>query len=380
MAGSEDRAGGTGLLEELPLDDLKGAVQDLALAVVERALGGVTGKLQNVTGRLTDYAENGGTGLVEAITGGSGVGSLLKPLAGAGGKLKDAGLGAVKDAGLGAVKNAGIGAVKNAGIGAVKDAGIGAVKNVAKNALSSGDAGQTGKAARVTNIIEHIDVGVPVRTAYDQWTLFEEFPSFTRKVQNVEQQSDERLKWEAKIFLSNRSWVATIDEQVPDERIVWRSEAPKGYPDGTVTFHELGPEMTRILLVIEYHPQGFLEKTANLWRAQGRRVRSDLRHFQRHVMRQTILEADELQGWRGEIRDGEVVKTHDDAVREEKERGESESADYAEQDEGYDEDEYGEESDEDEYGEESEHDEESERDEDEQGDYEAAGQRSRGSR
>jgi hypothetical protein len=84
-----------------------------------------------------------------------------------------------------------------------------------------------------------------------------------------------------------------------------------------VTFSELAPNLTRILLVLEYHPQGFFEHTGNLWRAQGRRARLELKHFQRHVMAHTILQPDEIEGWRGEIRDGQVVKTHEEALDEE---------------------------------------------------------------
>ncbi|TDC56347.1 SRPBCC family protein [Actinomadura sp. KC345] len=189
------------------------------------------------------------------------------------------------------------------------------------------DGGDQGKGqgdgqGKVVNIIEEFDVGLPRRVAYGQWTMFGDYPSFTRKVESVDQESDEKVNWRARIFLSHRSWESTIIEQVPDERIVWKSKGAKGYVDGAVTFHELAPTMTRIMLVAEYHPDGFLEKTANLWRAQGRRLRLDFKHIKRHMMTRTLLEQDETEGWRGEIRDGEVVKTHDEAVQEEKERAE----------------------------------------------------------
>src|SRR5690606_28357225 len=109
-------------------------------------------------------------------------------------------------------------------------------------------------------------------------------------------------------------------------RIVWRSKGPKGYVDGAVTFHELAPELTRVVLVLEYHPQGYFEHTVNLWRALGRRARLDLKHFQRHVMTRTLLHPEETEGWRGEIRDGEVVKDHETALREE-DREEPEAVD-----------------------------------------------------
>ncbi|TMQ98462.1 SRPBCC family protein, partial [Actinomadura soli] len=134
-------------------------------------------------------------------------------------------------------------------------------------------------------------------------------PSFMKKVVSVDQTEDGKLHWKAKIFWSSRTWESTIVEQVPDEHIVWRSKGPKGHVDGTVSFHELAPNLTRVLLVLEYRPAGLFERTANLWRAQGRRARLELKHFRRHVMTQALTRPDEVEGWRGEIRDGEIVTT-----------------------------------------------------------------------
>ncbi|MFJ6723091.1 SRPBCC family protein, partial [Streptomyces sp. NPDC091259] len=124
---------------------------------------------------------------------------------------------------------------------------------------------------RPTVILESVDVGVPVKDAYNQWTRYREFPDFTRAVTSAEAADETTSKWNAKIFWSKRSWTAHITEQVPDERIAWTSEGSKGTTRGVVTFHELAVDLTRVLLVVEYHPQGLMEKTANLWRAQGRR-------------------------------------------------------------------------------------------------------------
>ena len=154
-----------------------------------------------------------------------------------------------------------------------------------------------------------------------------------KKVKSVEAPDDNKITFKAQIFLSHRTWEATILEQVPDERIVWRSKGQKGHVDGAVTFHEIGPNLTRILVVLEYYPQGLFEKTGNIWGAQGRRARAELRHFRRHVMTRTILDPDEVEGWRGTIEDGEVVESHEDAV----EREEQEEQDEQEQDESGDE-------------------------------------------
>ncbi|MEU7597240.1 SRPBCC family protein [Streptomyces sp. NPDC039022] len=207
----------------------------------------------------------------------------------------------------------------------IKDTLKGAVKDTAKNSvkgafkkLTGGRKGGGGKGKFVT-ISEDVDVGVPVREAYNQWTQFQEFSTFAKGVQGVESTDDTDSNWRAKIFWSTRSWKAHTTEQLPDERITWTSEGAKGTLKGVVTFHELAANLTRVLLVIEYHPKGLFEKTGNIWRAQGRRARLDLKNFRRFVM----MRGEATGEWRGEIRDGEVVVGHDEAVeREEQERDE----------------------------------------------------------
>ncbi|GAA2450327.1 SRPBCC family protein [Streptomyces macrosporus] len=201
----------------------------------------------------------------------------------------------------------------------LKDKVVGGVKGVFGG--GGGEGGGKAGSIKVTNIIETVDIGLPRRTVYDAWTQLEEFNTFTKGVQSVSMSDEVESDWRVKIAFSNRSWKATIQEQIPDERIVWDSEGPKGTTRGAVSFHELTPNLTRVVVVVEYYPSGFFEKTGNLWRAQGRRLRLDLKHFQRHV---TLTGKEELgEGWRGEIRDGEVVLSHEDAVeRERRESGE----------------------------------------------------------
>ncbi|MFI6449789.1 SRPBCC family protein [Kitasatospora sp. NPDC050543] len=178
-----------------------------------------------------------------------------------------------------------------------------------------GGGGKPGRKAgkKAMNIVETLDVGVPLRTAYDHWTQYEDFSGFAKGVQDVSQGDEVTTDWKVKVGPSKRSFKATVQEQIPDERIVWASEGAKGSTRGAVSFHELTPNLTRIVLVVEYYPNGFFEKTGNIWRAQGRRLRLDFKNFQRHVS----LTNDEAEGWRGEIRDGEVVRTHDEAMEEE---------------------------------------------------------------
>lgn len=162
-------------------------------------------------------------------------------------------------------------------------------------------------------IIESVDVGVPVRTAYDQWTQFQSFSTFAKGVKSANQADDTHSDWQLKVFWSSRSWKAHTIEQVPDERITWTSEGAKGTTKGAVSFHSLADNLTRVLLVLEYYPKGLFEKTGNIWRAQGRRARLDLKNFARFI----TLRGEAEDGWRGEIRDGEVVVSHEDALAEE---------------------------------------------------------------
>ena len=113
-----------------------------------------------------------------------------------------------------------------------------------------GGGGGKGKKLKVTVISESLDIGLPLRATYNLWTQYEDFPSFMKKVETVEQESDEKTNWTAKVFWSRRTWQATIIEQVPDSHIIWRSTGPKGHVDGAVGFTEIGPNFTRVLLVL----------------------------------------------------------------------------------------------------------------------------------
>jgi uncharacterized membrane protein len=269
---------GAQVSQALPTKRLAKEAQNLLNALAERALTSVAGKLGGTAERLIDRLEHGGPGVKSALSGAKALAAGKSPF--------------------------------RAALGAGKTGVAEKIKQV-----FGGGGGK--KALKLTNIVEQQDVGAPIRVAYDQWTEFESFPSFMKKVESVEQEEDEKLAWKAHIWWSHRNWESTVVEQVPDDHIVWRSKGPKGYVDGAVSFSELAPNLTRILLVMEYHPQGFVEQLGNLWRAQGRRARLELKHFRRHVMSYAILHPEEISGWRGEIRDGQVVKTHEEAVEEE---------------------------------------------------------------
>ncbi|MFJ9098893.1 SRPBCC family protein [Streptomyces sp. NPDC102405] len=277
-------------------DRLKSELQEYVSAQAQRMLVGVGRKLGETTGKLNDIAEGNSPGFGKlALDGG-------RKLAEGKGPLRSA---------------------LEVGAGRAKDSVVGAFKN-----LGGGGKGKRkrGSGQKPTVIIEFIDVGVDLRTAYDQWTQYQDFSTFAKGVKSANRADDTHSDWQMKIFWSNRNWKATTTEQIPDDRIQWTSEGAKGTTKGVVSFHKLADNLTRVLLVIEYYPQGLFEKTGNIWRAQGRRARLDLKNFARFI----TLKGEAEDGWRGEIEDGEVVKSHEDAVAEEEESEESEGAEGAE--------------------------------------------------
>lgn len=277
-------------------DRLKAELQEYVSAQAQRMLVGVGRKLGETTGKLNDIAEGNSPGFAKlALDGGKKIAEGKGPLRSA----LELGAGKAKDSVVGAFKNLGGGKGKK----------------------------KRGAGQKPTVIIEFIDVGVDLRTAYDQWTQYQDFSTFAKGVKSANRADDTHSDWQAKIFWSSRSWKATTTEQVPDDRIQWTSEGAKGTTKGVVSFHKLADNLTRVLLVIEYYPSGLFEKTGNIWRAQGRRARLDLKHFARFI----TLKGEAEDGWRGEIEDGEVVKTHEDAVAEEEEAEGTEEEDEEEQ-------------------------------------------------
>ena len=110
----------------------------------------------------------------------------------------------------------------------------------------------------MSTIEKSIEVNVPVSTAYNQWTQFEDFPKFMEGVKEVKQLDDKRLHWRAEIAGKEKEWDAEITEQIRDKRIAWRSRT--GAPNaGVVTFHQISPTTTRIMLQLEYDPETVVE-------------------------------------------------------------------------------------------------------------------------
>jgi uncharacterized membrane protein len=134
----------------------------------------------------------------------------------------------------------------------------------------------------MSTIDQVVDVQVPVHTAYDQWTQFNEFPRFMEGVDRIEQVSDTRTHWVTRIAGVRREFDVEITDQRPDERIAWCS---LGVPRqaGDVTFSSLGPDATRVTLHMDYAPEGLAEKTGDRLHLVQRRVRDDMRRFKRFI-------------------------------------------------------------------------------------------------
>jgi uncharacterized membrane protein len=133
----------------------------------------------------------------------------------------------------------------------------------------------------MSRVKKSVDVEVPVSTAYNQWTQFEEFPKFMEGVRSVKQLDDRRLMWEAEVGGKEKSWEAEIQEQVPDERIIWRSIGGEQNA-GVVTF-EPKDGGTTVHLEMSYSPEGFLESVGDATGFMSRRVQGDLDRFKKFI-------------------------------------------------------------------------------------------------
>jgi uncharacterized membrane protein len=148
----------------------------------------------------------------------------------------------------------------------------------------------------MTVIEQGIEVNVPLSTAYNQWTQFEEFPEFMEGVEKVIQIDNETLHWVAEIAGAQREWDAKITEQRPDERVAWTSiDGAKNA--GVVTFHRIDDNETKVMLQLEFDPEGLGEKAADALGVVKRRVKGDLERFKELIESR----GSESGGWRGEI-------------------------------------------------------------------------------
>ena len=133
-----------------------------------------------------------------------------------------------------------------------------------------------------SKIMESIDVEVPVTTAYNQWTQFEEFPRFMEGVESVEQTDDATLRWKASIGGVTKEWTARITEQTPDKRIAWKN-IDGAANAGVVTFHRLSDTSSRAALQLDYEPEGVVENVGDMLGAVSRRTTADLERFKKFI-------------------------------------------------------------------------------------------------
>jgi uncharacterized membrane protein len=147
----------------------------------------------------------------------------------------------------------------------------------------------------MTTIEQSIDLEVPVRAAYDQWTQFEDFPKFMKGVEEIRQLDDRHLHWVAELGGTRHEWDAEITEQLPDERVAWRNTDGKDNA-GVVTFHKLDDQRSRVMVQIDFVPEGIKEKVGSALNAPDRQVKGDLERFKELVESQGGA-----AGWRGEV-------------------------------------------------------------------------------
>jgi uncharacterized membrane protein len=149
----------------------------------------------------------------------------------------------------------------------------------------------------MTQIQQSIDVDVPVRTAYNQWTQFESFPQFMSGVESITQLDDKRLHWVTEIAGVEREFDAEITEQHPDERVAWASIGGEAKHAGVVTFHRLDDTKSRVMVQIDWQPTGIVEKVGSAINVDERRVKGDLAKFKEFIESR----GHETGAWRGDV-------------------------------------------------------------------------------
>jgi len=149
----------------------------------------------------------------------------------------------------------------------------------------------------VAQIIDSIDVNVPVTTAYNQWTQFESFPQFLDFVESITQTDDTHTHWKVKIGGAEREFDAEITEQHADERVAWNSIGGEENHAGVVTFHKLSDDTSRVTVQIDWEPTGLLEKAGALLGVDDHAIKGDLKNFKEFIESRGA----ESGAWRGDV-------------------------------------------------------------------------------
>jgi uncharacterized membrane protein len=242
---------------------------------------------------------------VDAVRSNGGVPSPAKATGRMASKAGDKAAGKLKDAVTEKVDEAGGagGLMKEAASGLLPGGGGG-------GGGGKGGVPGVGKGRRMP-VQQSVDVAVPVETAYNQWTQFEDWPNFMHRVTRVTQDDDCTVSFATKIWGKTKEFSAKIETQRPDERIKWKVSQGITHT-GVVTFHELAPRLTRIELNVDVDPGSLIEKAARGMRHVKRAMRADLHRFKAFIEMQEL----ETGAWRGVIEDGELVEEHDDSYDE----------------------------------------------------------------
>ncbi|MDF3312030.1 SRPBCC family protein [Rhodococcus sp. T2V] len=148
----------------------------------------------------------------------------------------------------------------------------------------------------MSTITEAVDVDVPIRAAYDQWTQFETFPQFMEGVKEIRQLDNTHTHWVLDIAGQTREFDATITEQHPDERVAWKSDVGPDHA-GVITFHRLDDTHTRVTAQLDIDPDGFVENVADKTGVLSHRVKADMKQFKKFIEERGT----ETGGWRGDI-------------------------------------------------------------------------------
>ena len=301
--------------------DMKDVVRDTVNELVRDAAKnlGVDGKRKFPIGRKSSSGPLSGAGGVAAGAGLAALAPIAAKRAGQAAKRRLV-TGAAKDAAPGGEKRAaaqGKGAAKTAG-GVVGDA-TSKLGDAVRKLPSTGSEGGGEQAppgvgtGRRMPVQQAMDVAVPIETCYNQWTQFEDWPSFMHRVTRVTQEDPCSVSFTTKIWGKSKQFTAEIETERPDERIKWRV-ADGIMHTGVVTFHELAPRLTRVELTVDVDPGSLLEKAARGMRHIKRGMRADLHRFKAYIEMQEI----ETGAWRGVIEDGELVDDHDASYDEER--------------------------------------------------------------
>lgn len=149
----------------------------------------------------------------------------------------------------------------------------------------------------MSNVTESVDVNVPIRTAYDQWTQFESFPQFMEGVESVTQVGDTRNHWTVELGGATREFDTEITEQHPEERIAWTTVGGDIKQAGVVTFHQIDQNTTRVTIQMDWDPEGVVEKAGALLGVDDRRVKGDAKRFKEFIESRGT----ETGAWRGDV-------------------------------------------------------------------------------